>query len=100
MNASAPMTLDAWNFIAITISSNTLTIYLNGYNLGTHTVGTRNTNSAPLTFGQTSLNNAEEFAGRMQDATIWNRALSEAELTTMYNSGNGMKNIESGLAWY
>jgi hypothetical protein len=36
----------------------------------------------------------------MQDATIWNRALSAAEIATMYNSGNGFKNIESGLAWY
>ena len=100
MNASGPMTLDAWNFIAITISSNTLTIYLNGYNLGTHTVGTRNTNSAPLTFGQTSLDNLEEYAGRIQDSTIWNRALSEAEITAMYNSNRGVIDMVSGVGWY
>ena len=100
MNASGPMTLDAWNFIAITISSNTLTIYLNGYNLGTHTVGTRNTNSAPLTFGQSSLNNTEDYAGRMQDCTIWNRALSEAEITAMYNSNRGVIDMVSGVGWY
>ena len=106
--ADKRMVLNTWNFVAATVASNELTIYLNGYKLNiagnasdyTHTVASRSTNSAPLTFGQTSLNNNEEYAGRIQDSTIWNRALSEAELTFMYNSGHGIKNIASGLAWY
>jgi hypothetical protein len=108
MNSNAPLTLNAWNFLATTIASNELTIYLNGYTLNisgsssdtTHTVASRSTNSAPLTFGQSSLNNTEDYAGRIQDSTIWNRALSEAEITAMYNSGRGVFDMVSGVGWY
>jgi hypothetical protein len=102
MTTTTEISRNAWHFVAMTISSNTISMWVDmtAQSVGSNTgLSARPANSAALTFG-TFDTSTEDYAGRMQDVTIWNRALSEAELTTMYNSGHGMKNIASGLAWY
>ena len=74
----------AWNFIAVTRSGITYTFYREAISDGIINDGTAipNTN-APLTIGW-----AEEYAtfdGALDDVRIYNRALSGAEITALYN---------------
>ena len=82
----------------MTISSNTLKMYVDNteQSVGSNTgLSARPANSAPLTFGSFDTS-TEEYAGRMQDTTIWNRALSASEISALYASGDGYL-LENGL---
>jgi len=92
------LTRNAWHFVAMTISSNTLKMYVDNteQSVGSNTgLSARPANSAPLTFGSFDTS-TEEYAGRMQDTTIWNRALSASEISALYASGSGYS-LENGL---
>lgn len=70
-------------------------IYINGIEF----TDTTNTNQTPLTDG-TSANNfsigneteysKHAFRGILDEVGLWNRVLSQAEVTALYNSGNGL----------
>jgi len=94
---------NAWHFVACTIGSNTIKIYVDNIEqtVSPTSIPTRTANSAKLVFGSHDGGSAgEAYAGRMQDATIWNRALSATELSAMYNSGRGVFDMVSGVGWY
>ena len=43
--------------------------------------------NCPILFGKnTSLDNSEQFYGKLDDIGIWNRALTQQEITNLYNS--------------
>ena len=75
-----------------TVSNNTLTIYRNATSVGTY--------SSARLYGETSTGVYNYFGrsgignvyagGRIQQIAYWNRALSAAEITSLYNSGNGL----------
>jgi len=78
----------AWYFIAVTRSGSTYTFYREGISDGAQSDGTAIPDvAAPLTIGW-----AEEYAtfdGALDDVRIYNRALSAAEITALYDEGAG-----------
>jgi hypothetical protein len=80
-----------WNMLTITydqtLSSNNYTLYVNGVYKGVTTM-------SPFTFGSTGeirFGKAldaywQAFFGQIDDAAIWNRALTTSEITALYNS--------------
>ncbi len=82
----------AWHHIVVTYDGDTLKNYVNGV--------LKNTlfyqgliDSCPggnLRFGFNHLNNnnGNPFKGKIDDIGIWNRALSQQEITALYNSGS------------
>ena len=86
--SNTALSTGAWHHIIATRSGNTVTIYVNGVADGTITYsGTPYSTSEPLTFGYG--NNHAHFPGKLDEVAVWDKGLSAAEITTLYNSGGG-----------
>jgi hypothetical protein len=84
-----------WYHCVITkegIGTNNLKIYLNGTLDGTHSVGSTTTPSGDTTFGAYNLTGSRSlfFDGIIDEFAVWSRALSAADVTSLYNSGAGL----------
>lgn len=86
---SASLVAGSWQHVAVTISSNPnqITVYKNGVALNSYTY------SGPITafstrnlYSATYSPNAEMFNGDMDDARVYGRALTAAEIQSIYNS--------------
>ena len=82
--------VQSWIHIAITYdqNANTVILYVNGSNVCAKncSYNINNTNNGPLYFGY-SPGGPDEFSrGKIDDIGIWNRALTQAEITALYNS--------------
>jgi len=92
--AITPLGLGVWHNAVVTVnrSTNTSILYINGIadpNVGTATFGT--VYGGPLIIGNYaggSLNYAPD--GAMDEVAHWDRVLSPAEVTTLYNGGAGL----------
>lgn len=89
--AAATVPLNTWVDYVLRYDGATVKIYANGANVYTYT-GVVNptavTNSMRL-FNRESP--TEEFIGQLDEFSIWNRALSSSEISTLYNTGNFIK---------
>jgi len=89
MYAFSPSTinLNNWYFGTITYDGSTLNLYLNGvFQDSSNSVMTLLNSSEPLQFGRVSANDpTREFFGNIDDIGLWNRALSQQEITDLYN---------------
>lgn len=84
--------VDQWYHAAVTIKDGSINIYLNGVKDNGQRTGNFTTNfikegSSSIYYG-TSVNGA--FAGYIDEAGMWNRELTPAEVSTLYNKGNGL----------
>ena len=86
--------LNIWNHGVITINGTTLRFYINEilYSIDTLTFPVLFSN-APLSIGSRFVyqafsgdGNCNFFKGKLDDIGIWNRALSQQEITNLYNS--------------
>jgi hypothetical protein len=85
---SLPFGLDTnENFhIVVTYDQINLKYYINGQlNNSIPKTGLANNNNNPLRFGANSLLNGNWFHGKLDDIGIWNRALSQQEVSELYN---------------
>lgn len=81
-----------WVMITIKISGTTVSAYRNGSSFGSSGTysGTRVTNSAPTYFGFYNYSGSTAYYyGYMDEASFWKRALTDNEITALYNSGSG-----------
>jgi len=83
--------LDQWYHIALTRSSDTLKIFVDGELLGVEVINNLfvPNPSAPLTIGQAE--GLGYMNGMIDEMTIYNRALSEAEILTIANAQSAGK---------
>jgi hypothetical protein len=81
-------TVGAWNHAVVTYDGTTLKIYLNNGTPASATV-TLTTVSNPFRFAWTTYTPWAFFNGLIDDVHMWNRALSAAEVTNLYNGGAG-----------
>lgn len=87
---------DAWHHIVITFDSSSVNndpiIYVDGVSASvteiSTPVGTANTNSDPYIIGNRGSDKARCWAGYIDDFRIYNRILTQAEVTSLYNSGD------------
>jgi type II secretory pathway pseudopilin PulG len=87
-NSSSVLSLGTWNFIAYVYDGDTVKIYANG---GSTTYPSGNTpsiyNAAKnVNLGRESGTSSYAFNGYMDDVRIYNRALSMAEISSLYNA--------------
>jgi hypothetical protein len=84
-----------WEYWVATISNGQLKLYKNGV-LDTTQPFTLvpNNQNCPLLFGKNTLSdNSEQFLGKIDDIGIWNRALTQEEITNLYNVNQCITNI-------
>ena len=84
--------LNQWNQVVITISNGNSTITLNGVQvfngLTTATGWNNTTDNLPLLIGKDIPGWVEHANGKIDDIGIWNRTLTQQEITAMYNGVN------------
>lgn len=87
------LTLNTWHHLVAVQSSLATSIYRNGSLLLGPTTFASNwgTATTPLNIGRRAFAGANSyFDGTIDEVAIWRRALSAAEITELYNSGNGI----------
>lgn len=84
-------TSGAWQHLVVTRATTTIRAYLNG-------TQTAQNLSFAVTFAKTSNTwlgnsptNSEPYSGALDEAGIWNRALSASEVTDLYQAGLGLQ---------
>ena len=76
-----PVSLSAWHHIALTFDGAVLSLFIDGVLADTVTTTLNTDASYPLIVGSNSLNRDDEyFAGMISNLTVWDRALSSAEV--------------------
>ena len=80
-----------WHFLVFTWDGETKRIYVDG----SEAMNASTTNSSPtsgdLYLGHNSVDTNEILYGTMDEVGIWDRALSSAEVTELYNTGSGLQ---------
>ena len=89
-------TIKDWHYIVTTFDSSThiARLYVDGNFITSGEVKANITNSRPLQLGITKQSNYSYsgyyFDGKIDEVGIWNRALTEEEVTQLYNNGDGL----------
>ncbi|MGD8969378.1 MAG: LamG domain-containing protein, partial [Anaerolineae bacterium] len=78
VQSEAPLIQNVWNHVMGTYDGQALRIYVNGYEQGSEPVsGPASTNSYPLQIGG-------QFAGRLDEVTLYDHALSASEVRDIF----------------
>ncbi len=86
--------INSWHYLITKLSGQTLKLYIDGFQ-----VDSINNSVVPqssvynLNFGQEEFGNISFFNGKLDDIGIWNRALTQQEITDLYNGGICYQNI-------
>ncbi len=86
-----PVNTNTWTNIVWVYSNTNLFLYINGILTTTGTILNINTTGQNFVFGNTipnSIGQFEKYKGAIDDIGIWNRALTQEEITAMYNGVN------------
>ena len=92
-NNNINLTTNNWHHIVSTydFTSNVFKIYFNGINVGSINAPFQlgNANNIPVLFGHcydpNNVLSSQRFNGKIDDIGIWNRALTQQEITDLYN---------------
>ena len=93
---SATRNLNIWYHLVMVYSNNQVSLYLNNTLLPSGSIlsGTTNTVANNLIFGGGQVNNSTNgfWNGKLDDIGIWNRVLTQQEITNLYNATNCANN--------
>ena len=84
--------LNTWHYVAVTYNGFSLNLYIDGVlDISSQAVISLDNSSEPLYFGKAFTSVGQEnwyrwFKGKIDDIGIWNRALTQQEITALYNS--------------
>ena len=82
---------DTWQFLAVTYNGSQWQVYKNGTNIVNYTEACPKIGGWIPTFGGDGSGGAANvFNGTMDEIGIWNRTLTNAEITELWNNGDGL----------
>ncbi len=87
--SSTNISLNSWTMVTGVYDGNSIKIFVNGVFDGQISLsGLINQTSEPLTFGSHKYYNFSDYwyNGKIDDIGIWNRALTQQEITALYNA--------------
>ena len=100
VTGAAALPTGSWQQVAVTLSGQTLTLYVQGAQVGQITNCTINPNSLGSTtknyIGKSQTTSHPHLNGLVDGFRIYNRALSGAEITALYNGGAGPASFDGG----
>lgn len=80
---------NSWHHIAATWDGTNVHIYIDGVDGGANSqTVTPTANTASFKIGNASIG-SYDYVGTVDEVGVWNRALTGAEITSLYNSGSG-----------
>lgn len=85
------VSIGTWYYIVGVYNGSYMNIYINGVQNGTAQAqtGSINTNSINVNIGRFLADNSDYFSGSIGEVRIYNRALSQAEITSLFNLERG-----------
>ena len=90
---NTPFTPNQWNHIVYIVSGSNAYLYLNGVLTGTQNYVTATGNNSNLRAGNHSCSfSDDDYIGNFDDLGLWDRALTQQEITTLYNATNCANN--------
>ena len=87
-----PIIDNLWHNVVCTFDGLNATIYFDNSNLGNTPMTGLNTIGGSFYFGTRVLNDMDFFNGNIDDIGIWNRVLTQQEITNLYNAANCTNN--------
>ena len=84
----SPVLGTSWNHIVLMKSGTNATMWVNGVYRGYSIVTADMNNTEPFRIGKT-WNWGNYFTGSIDEVALWNRSLTDSEVTTLYDSGTG-----------
>ena len=82
------MTFNQWRHFSVTYSLNLITVFVDNQLFASGSKNLNTDGSMPLIVGSNSLTRDDEFfSGKLDDLRVYDRALSTAEVQTLYNLG-------------
>ncbi|MFY8213369.1 MAG: LamG-like jellyroll fold domain-containing protein [Flavobacterium sp.] len=95
--SNEPIVFGQWIHIVVKIENNLITFYKNGIDMGVNLFGNQFTipminQAVGLTIGSNG-DGGEWFNGKLDDIGIWNRALTQQEITNLYNANQCINTI-------
>ncbi len=95
---STNITAAGWRFLTITynggvLSTSTLKTYLNAVNESTlrNLTGSNTSFKGNFYLAMSPTDTVKDYIGLMDQVCVWNRELTQAEITRLYNSGAGLQ---------
>jgi hypothetical protein len=87
VTAGPPVVINTWTHWAVTLDAGTVRLYKNGTALatGSYTASNVSNTATNFTVGRQGGVAARDFDGRIDDVLIYNRVLSAAEITSIFN---------------
>ena len=84
---SGTLVLNTWQHVAGVFNGTTLTLYVNGVQVGSPAsyTGTMGINTVPLEIGRSNIDQARYFRGRIDEVRIWNTALTATDILAHHN---------------
>jgi hypothetical protein len=88
VSSSKPIALNKWVHLAAVIKDSLAKVYLDGELVGTNVLGSTYglEKNSPLTLGRDDAGGVEFFDGKLDDIRIYNRAVSDQEISSIYNT--------------
>jgi hypothetical protein len=96
ITSTGSVTVNQWNYVGFTkstsIGTSTFTYYINGNTSGSGTAADKSISLNDFTLGKDYRDNNGFYSGSYARASIWNTALSGADVTNNYAATNGFAN--------
>jgi prepilin-type N-terminal cleavage/methylation domain-containing protein len=87
---------NVWSYVCITYTGTQIKLYVNGgSNVDTFsTTALSTSNSSTAYIGQARNSTYNAFYGLIDEVAVWDRVLSAAEISSLYNSGSGRSLVQ------
>ncbi|MBK6749024.1 MAG: carboxypeptidase regulatory-like domain-containing protein [Acidobacteria bacterium] len=87
LDSDASVTPNTWHHIAMSSTTSQVSLYIDGVLKGTCPRSSIIATANPLRFGHTTNYGGPAFDGQMDEIDFFNRAITPAEVTSIYNAG-------------
>jgi len=85
---SSNLTLNSWQHIIYITNTTGWFLFVNGTKVGANTTRVAKNIGGTISLGTTTDFSTQVYKGGMDEVGIWNRSLSQAEITTLYGGGS------------
>jgi len=88
---SGNLTNGAWRFVGVVWNGTHIQIYVDGVKNGTPTAMSPNIQAGGQYLGASAPSGTTRFRGGLDEFGIWNRTLTDSEVSQLYNSNNALQ---------
>jgi|LWDU01.1.fsa_nt_gi hypothetical protein len=101
LTSSDALSANTWYHVVATRQTQVAKIYINGVEKASGTIDHYIEGSTNMVLGGDLSSSSNNFEGKIDEVSIWNRSLSATEITALYNSGTGvtLANATQSAIW-